>query len=171
MELKVQQLGLRQLRERVRSQQAPQCACAGQLCEQLLGRLGFSLTAAQQRVIAEINTDLSCRSPMQRLVQGDVGSGKTVVAAMAVLQVVDSGFQAAVMAPTELLAEQHFSAFCDWLEPLGIEVAWLSGKLKGRGREQMLEKISSGQARVAVGTHALFQEQVVFDHLGLVVID
>jgi len=170
-ELLVQQFSFRQLRERVRCQQAPLCSGDGFLREQLQADLTFALTAAQQRVIAEIDRDLSCKSPMQRLVQGDVGSGKTVVAAMAVLQVVESGFQAAVMAPTELLAEQHFKVFCDWLQPLGIEVAWLSGKLKGKGREQMLEKIGTGQARVAVGTHALFQEQVVFDHLGLVVID
>jgi len=171
-ELLVQQFSFLQLRERVRRQHAPLCMGDGRcLPGRLQAGLAFALTTAQQRVIAEINHDLSCHSPMQRLVQGDVGSGKTVVAAMAVLQVVESGFQAAVMAPTEILAEQHFKAFCDWLQPLGIEVAWLSGKLKGKGREQMLEKIGTGQARVAVGTHALFQEQVVFDHLGLVVID
>jgi len=170
-ELLVQQLSLRQLRERVRCQQAPLCRGDGRLREQLQSNLPFALTAAQQRVITEIGADLSCSSPMQRLVQGDVGSGKTVVAALAVLQVIESGLQAAVMAPTELLAEQHYRAFCDWLQPLGVEVAWLSGKLKGRGRAQMLEKINNGQARIAVGTHALFQEQVVFEHLGLVVID
>jgi ATP-dependent DNA helicase RecG len=170
-ELLVQQLSFRQLRERIRSQQAPLCGGDGRLRETFQEGLVFTLTAAQQRVINEIAADLSCHSPMQRLVQGDVGSGKTVVAAMAVLQVIESGYQAAVMAPTELLAEQHYRAFCDWLQPLGVEVAWLSGTLKGRGREQMLGKISSGQARVAVGTHALFQEHVVFDHLGLVVID
>jgi len=170
-ELLVQQLSFRQMRERIRSQLAPVCCGNGHLRQRLQAGLKFSLTVAQQRVIDEIATDLGSHSPMQRLIQGDVGSGKTVVAAMAVLQVVESGFQAAVMAPTELLAEQLYQAFCNWLQPLGVELAWLGGKLKGRGRSRMLENISSGQARVVVGTHALFQEHVVFDHLGLVVID
>jgi len=170
-ELLVQQLSFRQMRERIRSQVAPVCPGNGRLQRRMRDGLDFTLTAAQHRVIDEIATDLGGHNPMQRLIQGDVGSGKTIVAAMAVVQVVESGFQAAVMAPTELLAEQHYRAFSNWLQPLGIELAWLSGRLKGSERTRMLENISSGRARVIVGTHALFQEQVVFEHLGLVVID
>ena len=132
-ELLVQQLSFRQMRERIRSQAAPVCRGNGRLQRRLHDGLNFTLTAAQHRVIDEIATDLGGRNPMQRLIQGDVGSGKTIVAAMAVVQVVESGFQAAVMAPTELLAEQHYRAFSSWLQPLGIELAWLSGRLKAKG--------------------------------------
>jgi len=170
-ELLVQQLSFRQIRERARHHRSPACNGDGRLRRELLTGLPFSLTAAQQRVSDEIAVDLAASSPMQRLVQGDVGSGKTIVAALAVLQVIESGYQAAVMAPTEILAEQHYRAFRDWLAPLGIEVAWLAGKLKGKARDEMLAALVDGRARVAVGTHALFQEQVVFEHLGLVVID
>jgi ATP-dependent DNA helicase RecG len=133
--------------------------------------LRFPLTQAQHRVIHDITTDLALPRPMLRLVQGDVGSGKTVVAAAAALQAVESGFQAAIMAPTELLAEQHYRNFQEWLSPLGIEVAWLTGKLKGKTREAMLSAIRSGAAKLIVGTHALFQEDVVFADLALVIID
>lgn len=170
-ELLVQQLAFRQIRERVRRHRSPVCSGDGHLRRQLLDRLSFSLTAAQQRVSDEIATDLAASSPMQRLLQGDVGSGKTVVAALAVLQAVESGLQAAVMAPTEILAEQHYRAFRDWFAPLGIEVAWLTGKLRAKSRADMLAALADGRARIAVGTHALFQEQVVFAHLGLIVVD
>ncbi len=170
-ELLVQQLSFQQLRERMRHQQAPRCQGDDSLRQSLLAQLPFDLTQAQQRVVDEIAADLRDENPMQRLVQGDVGSGKTIVAAMAVLQVIESGYQAVIMAPTEILAEQHYQAFSAWLLPLGIEVAWLTGKLKGKNRDQAEETIANGQARVVVGTHALFQERVVFDHLGLVVID
>jgi len=131
----------------------------------------FSLTAAQRRVAEEIGRDLARAHPMQRLVQGDVGSGKTVVAVLAALQAAENGFQAAVMAPTELLAEQHYANFRQWLTPLGLEVAWLSGQLKPTERKEVLARLADGSARLAVGTHALFQEAVRFQRLGLVIID
>ncbi|WP_197409250.1 MULTISPECIES: ATP-dependent DNA helicase RecG [Microbulbifer] len=136
-----------------------------------LGRLPFSLTGAQQRVCAEIATDLAGSRPMMRLLQGDVGAGKTLVAAMAALRAIGSGTQVAVMAPTEILAEQHRRNFNGWLEPLGIRVAWLTGSLKAAERREQLGAIASGDAQLVVGTHALFQADVVFHHLGLVVID
>ncbi len=170
-ELLAQQLSLRQLRHRTRRQAAPPLAGDGELRAAFLGRLPFALTAAQTRVAAEIGADLARATPMQRLVQGDVGSGKTVVAALAALTAVEAGFQTAVMAPTELLAEQHFRNFRHWLEPLGIELAWLSGAARTSARTQALRRIAGGEARVAVGTHALFQEGVQFEELGLVVVD
>ncbi len=170
-ELLAHQLGLRQLRQRMRHHPAPALGQPGLLCEQLLKALPFSLTAAQQRVLDEIRGDLEQPTPMQRLVQGDVGCGKTIVAALAALQSVESGLQAAVMAPTELLAEQHYQSFRAWLEPLGIEVAWLTGRLKAKERREMLAAIESGAAAVAVGTHALFQGEVEFKRLGLVIVD
>ena len=138
---------------------------------QFLKQLPFKLTRAQLRVIAEIAGDLSQSHPMQRLVQGDVGSGKTVVAAMSALYAIENGFQAALMAPTELLAEQHRNNFQQWLEPLGLKVAWLSGKCKVKQRREALECIANGSAQMIVGTHALFQAEVKFHHLGLVIID
>src|SRR5690606_17792874 len=128
-------------------------------------------TGAQQRVAAEVAKDLRDAKPMLRLVQGDVGSGKTVVAALAALRAVGSGYQVALMAPTELLAEQHRQNFSNWLQPLGVNVGWLSGELKGRARETPLEAIASGAAQVVVGTHALFQDEVRFPRLGLAIID
>ena len=142
-----------------------------QLSSQFLANLPFSLTGAQQRVCEEVAKDLTLGVPMLRLVQGDVGSGKTVVAAMAALQAVENNFQAAIMAPTEILAEQHFTNFTQWLEPLGIKVAMISGKIKGKKREKNLASVASGEAKVVVGTHALFQEEVRFYNLGLAVID
>ena len=135
-----------------------------------LERLPFNCTAAQDRVIAEIQADLAQDHPMQRLVQGDVGSGKTVVAAMAALRAIGNGFQAALMAPTELLAEQHLRSFTAWLQPLGIEPVWLSSKVTGKKRTEVLQAIASG-APLAIGTHALMQEGVKFSRLGLAIVD
>jgi ATP-dependent DNA helicase RecG len=136
-----------------------------------LGALPFRLTDAQQRVIDELQQDLARSHPMARLVQGDVGSGKTVVAACAALTAVAAGYQVALMAPTELLAEQHYRSFAGWLEPMGIGIAWHSGKLKGGERSTTLQSIRDGSVYIAVGTHALFQEEVEFGRLGLVIID
>ena len=170
-ELLAHHFSLLKLRDKTREQGAPVLRPSGELSQPFLNALPFPLTGAQQRVSAEVAKDLNSPYPMLRLVQGDVGSGKTVVAALAALQAVESGLQAAVMAPTEILAEQHFNNFSAWLEPLGIKVAWLAGKLKGKQRQSQLDAIRSGEARIVVGTHALFQEEVVFDDLGLVVVD
>ncbi len=170
-ELLAHHLSLLKLRHRARQQGAPQLRADQRYSAAFLRQLPFPLTAAQQRVAAEIRADLELPYPMLRLVQGDVGSGKTVVAALAALQAVEGGYQAAVMAPTEILAEQHFINFSAWLEPLGLQVAWLAGKLKGKKRQVQLEAIRSGSAQVVVGTHALFQDEVLFDNLGLVVVD
>jgi ATP-dependent DNA helicase RecG len=170
-ELLAHQLSLRQLREQVQRNVAPSLPGTGVLSRRLLESLPFTLTRAQQRVIQEINADLARPRPMLRLVQGDVGCGKTVVAAVAALQAAEMGWQAAVMAPTELLAEQHYRSFQTWLAPLELDVAWLAGRLKGKAREVMLESIRSGKAQVVVGTHALFQEGVAFAGLALVIID
>ncbi|BCO32563.1 ATP-dependent DNA helicase RecG [Thiohalobacter sp. COW1] len=170
-ELIAHHLSLRVLRWRAQSLQAPVLRGDGRLRQALRGQLGFPLTAAQERVVAEIEADLARAHPMLRLVQGDVGSGKTVVAALAALAAVESGLQVALMAPTELLAEQHLRNFSAWLSPLGLEPAWLSGRLKGAARRDMLARIRDGEARVVVGTHALFQEEVAFERLGLVIID
>ena len=169
-ELLTHQLSLQRLRESVRAQQAPALPLAKTLPQQYLANLGFAPTGAQQRVGAEIAYDLSQDEPMLRLVQGDVGAGKTVVAAFAALQALEAGYQVALMAPTEILAEQHFITFSKWLAPLGIEVAWLAGKLKGKARASALEQIAAG-APMVVGTHALFQEEVQFQKLALVIID
>jgi ATP-dependent DNA helicase RecG len=170
-ELLAHHLSLRRLRARVQTEQAPPVAGTGELMQGLLARLPFQLTRAQQRVLGEILHDLQQSHPMQRLVQGDVGSGKTIVAACAGLGVVESGLQVAVMAPTELLADQHLRNFSGWLEPLGLTVVGLSGKLNSRARQDALEKIGSGRADIIVGTQALFQEGVEFADLGLIVVD
>lgn len=170
-ELLAHHLSLLKLRNRTRQQGAPLLQGTERYTQPFLQQLPFPLTGAQQRVSAEIAADLSQPFPMLRLVQGDVGSGKTVVAALAALQAVEGGFQAAVMAPTEILAEQHFINFTAWLEPLGLNVAWLAGKLKGKKRQLQLDAIVSGEAQVVVGTHALFQDEVSFANLGLVVVD
>ena len=141
------------------------------LTNRFLATLPFSPTGAQQRVVQEIEQDLAKDYPMLRLVQGDVGSGKTLVAALAALTVIAQGHQVALMAPTELLAEQHANNFRQWLAPLGIEVGWLAGKQKGKAREAQQQAIASGQVAMVVGTHALFQEQVRFNGLALVIID
>jgi ATP-dependent DNA helicase RecG len=142
-----------------------------QYSAQFLQQLPFKLTQAQDRVIAEIALDMSQAHPMQRLVQGDVGSGKTVVAAMAGLYAIESGFQVALMAPTELLAEQHRNNFQQWFSPLSLHVAWLSGKTRAKARREALQSIADGSAHIVIGTHALFQDDVLFQHLGLVIID
>lgn len=159
------------------SRRAGQRACAapvlnsGALRERLLAALPFSLTRAQQRVLTEIDADLLIPQPMLRLVQGDVGSGKTLVAACAALSAIESGYQAALMAPTEILAEQHYQNFSRWLAPLGIEVVWLVGSLGVKARREALESIAAGRAGIIIGTHALFQESVAFQRLGLTIID
>ena len=170
-ELLAHQISLRELRERQRRSQAPRLVDGKQLRSQLLANLPFRLTVAQQRVAAEIERDLVQPVPMQRLVQGDVGSGKTIVSALAALQAVEAGQQVVLMAPTELLAEQHLRNFALWLEPLQVEIAWLTGRLKGKPREQVLARVAEGTAQVVVGTHALFQADVMFARLGLVIID
>lgn len=170
-ELLAHQLSLRLLRQKLDEKQAPALGSPGALVAQFINGLEFELTPAQQRVIGEIQSDLGKRHPMHRLIQGDVGSGKTVVAAVAAVQALDAGFQAAMMAPTELLAEQHLNNFRHWLEPLEIKIAWLSGKQTAAGRRKVYEEISEGGARMVVGTHALFQEQVSFGNLGLIVVD
>ncbi|HEY3698567.1 MAG TPA: ATP-dependent DNA helicase RecG, partial [Spongiibacteraceae bacterium] len=136
-----------------------------------LRQLPFALTSAQQRVSDEIARDLQQPQPMLRLLQGDVGSGKTVVAALAALRAIASGYQVALMAPTEILAEQHRDNFARWLQPLGIAPGWLSGKVKGRARQAQLEAIASGAVQLVIGTHALFQPDVIFQRLGLAIID
>ncbi|HEX6928579.1 MAG TPA: ATP-dependent DNA helicase RecG [Gammaproteobacteria bacterium] len=170
-ELLAHHLSLQQLRNATRELGAPQMHGNGELVHAFLASLPFALTGAQERVVDETLHDLKQPQPMMRLVQGDVGSGKTVVAALAALRAVEAGYQAAVMAPTELLAEQHFRNFLDWLEPIGLRVAWLAGKLTAKQKREQLEEIESGKAQVVVGTHALFQESVSFHRLGLVVID
>ncbi|MDE1947854.1 MAG: ATP-dependent DNA helicase RecG [Burkholderiales bacterium] len=137
----------------------------------LRAALPFALTAAQERVVAEIGADLARPRPMNRLLQGDVGSGKTVVAALAAATAIGAGWQCALMAPTEILAEQHFRKLVAWLEPLGIGIAWLSGSRKGKARRAMVEQVASGEAALVVGTHAVIQHDVVFARLGLAVVD
>jgi ATP-dependent DNA helicase RecG len=170
-ELLAHQLSLRQLRQQVQRQRAPALPGPGGLSQRFLERLPFALTAAQQRVLAEIGNDLARPRPMLRLLQGDVGSGKTVVAAAAALRAVETGAQAALMAPTELLAEQHHRNLRDWLGELGVEVAWLTGRLTGKARRSLLERLAAGDIQVAIGTHALFQETVSFAALALVIVD
>lgn len=170
-ELLAHQLSLLQVREQIQAREALPLLPRGDLPERFLDALHFELTHAQSRVLAEIRQDLSQPLPMLRLVQGDVGSGKTVVAALAALQAVSAGAQAALMAPTEILAEQHYANFRAWLEPLGIELAWLSGKVKGKPRTATLARVASGEAAMVIGTHALFQDDVAFDRLALVIVD
>ena len=150
---------------------APKLAPQHRLTAQLIRDLPFVLTSAQQKVYAEIGRDLAQPHPMQRLLLGDVGSGKTVVAALAALQAIENGYQAAFMAPTEILAEQHYIKLRDWLVPLGIAPVWLSGSLKKKEKQLAAERIASGETLLAIGTHALFQEQVSFYKLGLVIVD
>jgi ATP-dependent DNA helicase RecG len=169
-ELLAHQLAMRALRHRAR-RKAAWSLTGDDLVERFVSGLPFTLTRAQRRVIAEVRGDLAQTVPMMRLVQGDVGSGKTVVAAVAALQAVASGAQAAVMAPTELLGEQHHANFRNWLEPLGVQVGWLSGSQATAERREALRKLASGEAAVAVGTHALFQEGVRFARLALAIID
>jgi ATP-dependent DNA helicase RecG len=170
-ELLAQQLSMR-LHYRARHERrAPSLPAGGALMRKFLAALPFRLTQAQQRCLAEIRRDLGERHPMQRLLQGDVGSGKTILAAIACLAAVDAGWQAAVMAPTELLAEQHQRKFAEWLSPLGVRIAWLHGALARKEKRAALEAIGAGEAQIAIGTHALFQEGVEFARLGLAVVD
>lgn len=171
-ELVAQQISMFQLRQHCQAQ--PGIAITGPqhvLSERFLQQLPFEPTAAQQRVVTEIEQDLAKSLPMLRLVQGDVGSGKTLVAALAALRVIAAGYQVALMAPTELLAEQHAENFRQWFKPLAIEIAWLGGKSKGKARAQQLALIQSGDASMVIGTHALFQQDVHFHRLALVIID
>jgi ATP-dependent DNA helicase RecG len=169
-ELLAHHLSLKRMRARVRRQRAPALPVDPGLRKRFLDALPFVLTAAQRRVAAEVGRDLGKRVPMLRLVQGDVGSGKTVVAALSALHAIANDRQTALMAPTELLAEQHLRSFRSWFEPLGIEVVWLAGKVTGRARAAALAKLAAG-APVAVGTHALMQEGVEFLRLGLAIVD
>ncbi len=169
-ELLAHYLSLRQLRQRMQQHDAPVLK-AGNYAQAFLNALPFSLTAAQQRVYMEIQQDLQQPRPMQRLVQGDVGSGKTVIAVLAALSAVEQGYQAVIMAPTEILAEQHLHNIEAWMTALKIKVTWLSGKLKVASRRQALEELVEGHSQIAIGTHALFQNDVRFARLGLVVVD
>ncbi|HQQ62266.1 MAG TPA: ATP-dependent DNA helicase RecG, partial [Pseudomonadales bacterium] len=170
-ELVAHHLGLLRLRQQQKRQHADALPQDKNLHRRFLSALPFVLTAAQLRVSEDIACDLQKPEPMLRLVQGDVGSGKTVVAALACMQTVANGKQAAMMAPTEILAEQHFLQFQRWFEPLGFHVVWLSGSVKTKARRDVLEKIANGTAHIAVGTHALFQDEVQFQDLSLVVTD
>lgn len=170
-ELIAHRLGLRLLRVSAQAKQAPIIRPAGKLPGSLRSALPFRLTYAQDRVLLDILNDMGSGEPMLRLVQGDVGSGKTVVAALAAAQVVECGHQVAMMAPTEILAEQHMINFTAWFEPMGIEVAWLTGKLRAAQRRSTIEAVAAGQKQIVVGTHALFQKDVQFLDLGLAIID
>ena len=170
-ELTAHQLSLLYRRQQLHQHKAPKCATQSPLTDQLFAALPFDLTGAQQRVMKDITADMATSIPMLRLVQGDVGAGKTLVAAGAAGYALDSGWQVAVMAPTEILAEQHLVNFKQWFEPLGIGVGWLAGKQTAKQRREALEAVAENAVQVVVGTHALFQEQVQFAKLGLVIID
>ena len=170
-ELTAHQLSLLYRRQQLHQFKAPKCATQSPLADKLFGALPFDLTGAQQRVMKDITADMATSIPMLRLVQGDVGAGKTLVAAGAAGYALDSGWQVAVMAPTEILAEQHLVNFKQWFEPLGVGVGWLAGKQTAKQRREALEAVSENTVQIVVGTHALFQETVQFAKLGLVIID
>ncbi len=170
-ELLAQQLALRAAREARADRRAYPLATDGTISAQLRAQLPFSLTGAQLRVWGEIERDLARMQPMHRLLQGDVGSGKTIVAALAAARAIESGFQAALMAPTEILAEQHFRKVAEWLSPLGVRTEWLAGRLTPSSKRAAQDSIASGQAQLIVGTHALIQEAVAFARLGLAIVD
>jgi len=170
-ELIAHQLTLRQAKQQSQKLSAPALAMKQDLEQAFIKNLPFKLTQAQERVWQEVANDLLTPTPMVRMVQGDVGSGKTVLAALAACRAVNHGYQVAVLAPTEILAEQHFHNFSHWLEPLGINVAWLTGKQKAQVKRQSLAAIASGEGQVIIGTHALFQEAVDYQFLGLIIID
>ena len=170
-ELLAQQLSLKMHRRARARRKAPRLPGDSSLTRQLHARLPFALTRAQHRVIGEIRRDLARAEPMQRLLQGDVGSGKTIVAALAALQAIESGYQVAFMAPTEILAEQHYRKLAAWLEGLPVNVAWLSGSLPAKAKKKALAAIESGAAQFAIGTHALFQDEVTLPRLGLAIVD
>ncbi len=170
-ELLAHRLCMRRVRNDSKQQKAPQLTADDKLLSRFLKGLPFTLTNAQQLAYQEISKDLGGVCPMLRLLQGDVGSGKTVVAALTALHAISSGHQVAIMAPTEILGEQHLFNFEQWFVPLGIKVGWLSGKTKGAARAQQLHELVSGQCQLLIGTHALFQDEVVYKKLGLIIID
>jgi len=170
-ELLAQQLSMRVHHKERGKRRAPTLAAKKTLTQKLLKALPFALTKAQQKVLAEISHDLALAHPMQRLLLGDVGSGKTIVAALAALQAIANGYQVAFMAPTEILAEQHYIKLREWLIPLGLEPVWLSGSMKKKDKAAAAKHIAEGTTQIAVGTHALFQAAVEFKKLGLVIVD
>ena len=170
-ELLAHRLCMRRFKSDAQQQSAPTFSNSPALVASFLKALPFTLTNGQQRAYKEIADDLARACPMLRLLQGDVGSGKTVVAALSALHAIAQGYQVAIMAPTELLAEQHFANFCQWFEPLGINVGWLSGKTKGKARIAQLASVGNGDCQLLVGTHALFQDEVIYAKLGLIIID
>ena len=170
-ELTAHQLSLLYRRQQLHQHKAPKCTMNSPLADKLFAALPFDLTGAQQRVMKDITADMATSIPMLRLVQGDVGAGKTLVAAGAAGYALDSGWQVAVMAPTEILAEQHLVNFKNWFEPLGVGVGWLAGKQTTKQRREALAAVAENTVQIVVGTHALFQEQVQFAKLGLVIID
>ncbi len=170
-ELLGQQLSMRMHYRARRAQRAPPLAPGGELAGKLIAALPFRLTAAQTRAWGEIERDLAEAHPMNRLLQGDVGSGKTIVAALGCVRAVERGWQAAVMAPTEILAEQHHRKFAAWLAPLGLRIAWLAGANTARERRAALAAVAAGETQIAIGTHALFQDKVAFARLGLAIVD
>jgi len=170
-ELLAQQLSMKFAYRARRSRRAPPLPGNGPLVNAFLKRLPFRLTRAQARVLNEVTTDLREPHPMQRLLQGDVGSGKTIVAAIACLVAADAGWQAAVMAPTEILSEQHWRKFNEWFAPLGVRIAWLHGALSKSHKNQVLKEIRAGDVPIVIGTHALIQESVEFTRLGLAIVD
>lgn len=170
-ELLAWQLSLLSLRLAAKKQLAPELLWDEKVASKFLSSLPFELTRGQLKVVEEITSDITKSKPMLRLLQGDVGCGKTIVATFSILQTVYNGYQAAIMAPTEILAEQHFKNIDKWLKPFKIKTALLSGKIKGKKRQEVMEKIANGNMQVIIGTHAIFQEKVEFNHLALVVID
>ncbi|MEZ9231580.1 ATP-dependent DNA helicase RecG [Vibrio amylolyticus] len=170
-ELLAQNLSMLAVRSKGQQDKATPLPSVEKLKQQLLDQLPFIPTNAQSRVVREIENDLTLAHPMMRLVQGDVGSGKTLVAALAAVRAIEHGYQVALMAPTELLAEQHAINFSNWFETMGIKVGWLAGKLTGKAKQAQLDSIASGEAQMVVGTHALFQQHVEFHNLALVIID
>lgn len=176
-ELLAHQLSMHRARLKVKQERAVQIQFMGPSQQKIIDSLPFTPTDAQKRVVEEIQFDLNQPHPMLRLVQGDVGSGKTLVAALTAAPMVDEGYQVAIMAPTEILAEQHLLNFTQWFgsifeeENKGKKIAWLTGKVKGKAREKVLAEIASGEAKLIIGTHALFQDDVNFHQLGLAIID
>lgn len=170
-ELLAHHLSLQKSRDRIRDQSSPKTSPPGNKVKTFIKNLEFELTSAQRRAFTEIAKNMQFTQPMLRLLQGDVGSGKTVVATLAAILAAENSYQTAIMAPTEILAEQHLANFTRWLEPLDIKIAWLAGRLKGSTRLEQLSAIVNGSAEVVIGTHALFQEDVRFSNLGLVIID
>jgi len=170
-ELLAQQLSMRIHYDRRKNASAPALPPRRQLTQQLLARLPFELTRAQAKALSEISADLGRGHPMQRLLQGDVGSGKTIVSALAALQAIENDHQVAIMAPTEILGEQHFEKFSTWLDALGVKIAWLAGTLARKAKREALAQIAAGDVQIAIGTHALIQDEVEFARLGFAIVD